>query len=1576
LNPFYKLIMKNSIPSFLGSVMTKNSATIAYQLPNALIRIKSFASTLACTTIFALGLAGTANVSAQSTAVELAQSPLLALKTAPGLVMLTMGRDLPLYRAAYNDVNDLDGDGIPDIYFKPAFKYEGYFAHDRCYNYAAGVFTPASIGTAVQVDANDRTLDYYTCAGNWSGNFLNWVTMARIDTLRKVLYGGKRSTDTVSTGGVGTTVLERTYVPQDSTMWGKEYTSPAVDGYNISLFTPLALPNAPLKHMFANTTLATAGLTGDPLMLVYANRSGRIWSLVAQEAVILGANPTTTANPKDPERLNTPGTVSGFSVRVQTCVPLVVNGNTVYESWCTGYPKNAPTSYKPTGLLHRYGEAKTLAFGLISGTYDNNYAGGVLRQNVDDFDQEVNAANGRYTAVQGVVYHLNQFKPIGLSAGAQWGCGSWTGLPPNGNCPAWGNPIGEMMFEGLQYFAGGTPTAAFVGNGTEPKANSAANALGLRQPAWRNPYAAAATGRAHAAAYPSCARPIQMTIGDPKTSFDSDHLPGAAFAVGANGINMGANSTPTLAALNVSTEADAIWNSEFGPGALRNFFIGEVLGNKDGNPTAKAATSFRNIRGHGPDATTNEGSFYGASVARYGKFTGINNPALPNTTLRANQVSIALDSHIPKIQIPMGNGQTVSMVLLSKSVGDTFGGGVTNAANAYQITGSITGFYIDEMFNTNTSNINLTKNQGRPYYKFRISFSDADQGNDNETDAKVTYEIQVTSANNLSVGMAYFSGSNGIEMHQGYVISGTTNDGVYLDVGGAAGFTGEGYTAAMVAPAIGYYLDTQPGLLPGSAMAWPATGPAFTDIPAARRLPITTLATPRVFTVGANPNAGQYVPHDMLWYAAKYGGAELNTDGSFKSFKLKTDGNPDSYYFVNNPSKLSEQLGQAFQKAASLSLAISTAVSGSGVKVSGGGGNLVYQASFDSIRWGGDLRAFAVKADGNISNTPTWQSSLMQPAPTARNVVLGLASTTDPKLKTASINANSTSTVLTSTFTDTATFKYLLGDRSKEQGVNNGTLRERNSAVGDIVNSDPLYIGKSDFGYTDASYTTFKAASDPKLIAIGSNDGFYRLISADTGVEKLAFIPAEIAGKMSKLADPNYTHEYFVDGPSAFGHVKFGSGTAPDWRAVVAGTLGAGGKAVFALDASAANLTDNSAVLWEVNESNADAGDRVGNILNKPVVARLNGISSKPNAPVVLVGNGANSGLNKASLLVLNAETGKSIATCTPTDAANNIGNGMTSIAAVSASNDGNIDIVYAADYKGNIWRIDPNSDSLCGTGAKKIFTAKDSAGKLQPITGELTVIAAPSPKTGYMILFGTGKLSGVGDPANKDIQTLYGVWDENTTTSASRSDLIEYPFGPFDATQQTRALAKQATINGGKAWYETAGKKGWMIDLKCSGCASGERFVDKPIVAGKASAPIVYFLTHVPGDDLCKVGGDGWVTGFDPNTGAFAKAFTKLTDSDSVSVAGAAPRGLFIVTKAAAGDKPGAEYLYVSVNGDPGAENPDGGKDSAAPGFDDVNGDKTCVGLTCIGSKGKEITPDPDPVPVLGKRLVWRQIQ
>lgn len=1547
--------------------------------------------------VLAVSFACIFSASAQTT---LAQSPMLTLKTAPGLVMLTMGRDLPLYRAAYNDVNDLDGDGVPDIFFKPAFKYEGYFAYDRCYTSDNNVFTPDSYGTAVVVDANDTSKNYYKCAGKWSGNFLNWVTMARIDVLRKVLYGGKRSTDDADT------VLERTYVPQDSTLWGKEYASPARDGYKITEYTPLAEPTGTVgvnKHFFVNVTLqgttATFATTVEaPKMIVYQNQTGRIWDLVAAEQLILGTNPTGTG-------------IAQHIVRVKTCVLLPLKApatGSKYEDMCTGYPTKNPTSYKPTGLLHKYGESKQLAFGLLSGTYDNNYAGGVLRQNIDDFSREVNPANGRYLlktgTPSGIIHHLDAFRPWGFGKGT-WGGEDYTKwnfnqVPGNGANSMWGNPLGEMMLESVRYFSGLTPSTAFTSgvgtNGALVTGSGAPNYLIPRVPArtspegplqlttasWLNPYAAS-NARTNSAAYPQCSRPIQMTIGDPKTSFDSDHFPGSSFSIDSN---KGANTVPALSGLNVSNEADAIWNAEFS--GSRKFFVGEAPGNVDGNPSAKVASSFKNIRGHGPDATQSQGSFYGASVARFGKYTGVKNPALPaSTPLRVEQISIALDSHIPKIQIPMANGKSISLVLMSKSISDY---GLTTDRTKYQGTGQITAFFIDKMANTNATNVDATVNSGYPYYKFRVSFSDMDQGGDNESDAKVTYEIKVNgpaaTATSLSIGMEYMQSSTGIEIHQGYVISGSTNDGLYLDVGGANEFG-----TPPPATKLGYYLDTMPGKSPGSAMTdlGPTggipTGPAYTNITS--RLPLSTLDVPatnttaaikkaRVFNVGTSTN-GEYVPHDMLWYAAKYGSVSQDKNGTFTGFKLKPNGDPENYYFANNPSALASQIGQAFQKAANLSIATASAVASSGVKVSGG--NLVYQVSFDSNNWGGEVRAAAVKADGNIENTPTWVATDKQPVPTARNVVLGMATSASPTLKSTSLNASSFSSITggATIFKDDATFRYLLGDRTNEQGAVGGTgkFRIRTSAIGDIVNSDPLYIGKYDFGYTDAGYDTFKAASEPKLLGVGSNDGFYRLLSATTGVEQLAFIPKTISTEMVKLADPAYTHQYFVDGSSAWGHVNFGVVT-PNWNAVVAGSLGAGGKAVFALNASATDLnTTNNGVLWEfVGTNNSSAGDYLGYVLNKPIVAQLSGASGKP---AVIVGNGINSTNNKASLLVLNAQTGVVIANCTPLDAANALGNGMTSVTPVSVAKNGKVDFVYAGDYMGNIWRIDPNLGSG-NCDSVKVFTAKDGSGKVQPITGDLTVTAAPGTKTGYMILFGTGKFSSAEDPANTDVQTMYGVWDAYTTSpiatkDALRGDLVPYAFGTYDTTSKTRKLAAKAATDN--AWYDQTGnKKGWLVDLTCSGCPAGERFLDKPLIAGAATNPIVYFLTYIPGADVCNVGGDGWVTGLNPATGAYSKAYTSI-DDNSVFVKGAAPRGLFIVTTAKTSTKDAAEYIYVSRNGENTSDDPPAAGTNK-PGLNDVGGAEQCVGVDCISAGGKEITPPTPPTPTLGRRLVWRQIQ
>ena len=1477
--------------------------------------------------------------------IDLAKAPLLALKTAPGLVMLTMGRDLPLYKAAYNDVNDLDGDGVPDLFFKPSFRYEGYFAYDRCYTYASNVFTPDSIGTLVAPDPNNTSKNYYQCPGKWSGNFLNWVSMARIDVLRKVLYGGKRSTDSTTS-----TILERTFVPQDSTLWGKEYRSIANDGYDITKYTPLALPTGTdNRHMFANTTLQykpndySARYTttvNPPVMIVYENRPGRIWDLVAQEALILGKNPGT-----DPASSTTEGKpITQYVVRVKTCI--LLGGK--YEDWCTGYPASAPAKYKPTGLLHKYGEAKSLAFGLISGTYDNNYAGGVLRQNVDDFNQEVNPTDGTFvTTVNGIVYHLDTFRPWGFG-GSDWGCGDFTKLPPNGACGSWGNPLGEMMFEGLRYFSNNGASSAFtdqVGAGT----NSAESKLKLKTPAWMNPYAAN-TSRKQKTAYPSCARPIQMTIGDPKTSFDSDQLPGAAFTVGTG---MGSATISTLGTLNVGTEADEIWKSEFGAGATRKFFIGQSGTDSDGNPSAKTVSSFKNIRGHGPDSTTNEGSFYGASVARYGKFTGVTNSALPaSSVLRVDQVSIALDSHVPQIKIPMDNGKSVSIVLLSKSV---YKYSIKPDKGAYQQTGAITAFFIDQMANTNSADKNTTINNGRPYYKFRVSFSDADQGNDNESDAKVTYEVKVTSATTLSVGMDYFNGTNGIEMHQGYVISGTTKDGVYLDVGGAAGFGTPG------TPEVGYFLDTMPNKDPGSAMSPPATGPGYTNI--VSRLPRTTLAAPRSFTVGASSN-GEFVPHDMLWYAAKYGGASKDINGGF-NFKLKPNGDPENYFFANNPSQLGAQLGQAFQKAASLSAATSSAVAGNGVKV--GGGSFVYQADYDTIKWGGDLSGFSVDVNGNVENVPKWKASTALPSPASRVIALGRGGKSRVAISTSSYSSLLADEKLA--FRDDNTFKYLLGVRTSEQSwipTTGGQLRNRTSAIGDIVNSDPIYINTADFGYSDTSYDTFKTSSAPQLVGFGANDGFYHLVSAINGVEQLAFIPRQVRDRMSKLADPGYEHDYYVDGPAAFGHAKWATGIGtPSWKSVMAGSLGAGGQGIFAIDVSSSPLSSNS-VLWEypsnIAAENQDIAD-LGSMINKPIIGMLEDGST----PVVIAGNGLNSVNGMATLFVFNAETGKVLKACKPTvSAGNSTNNGLGATAFVSTNNNGKISYVYGADYKGNLWRFDPNA-SDCGM--TKLFSAKNPANQVQPITGEITVIKAPAAKAGYMILFGTGSYLTVTDPSNTQVQSLYGVWDDLGLGGVTRASLVEQSIKTTSTLAGTRTTSP---TNNGAAWFETSGKKGWYLDLTCANatiCQPGERTIAKPTLMGSGATQRVFFLSMIPGTDPCEVGGGGWLTSLDPSSGGYVKGFGTI-DENSTYISGVTPRGLFIVERTATANNKTTSILYVSVTISGGVvPNPKG---SISTGGVNIGTDGSGTGVVGLDVSGPNI-----PLPGFGtRRQVWRQIQ
>src|SRR5690606_16387532 len=131
------------------------------------------------------------------------------------------------YYEAYNDASDLNGDGKIDVGYKGylanptqdqpnngGIDYYGYFDSYKCYTYDTGTnrFNPT------------RTTATKACGGTgeWSGDYLNYLTMSRIDALRKVLYGGKRAIDTDEL-----TVLVRSHIPMDAHSWGKEYSADA-----------------------------------------------------------------------------------------------------------------------------------------------------------------------------------------------------------------------------------------------------------------------------------------------------------------------------------------------------------------------------------------------------------------------------------------------------------------------------------------------------------------------------------------------------------------------------------------------------------------------------------------------------------------------------------------------------------------------------------------------------------------------------------------------------------------------------------------------------------------------------------------------------------------------------------------------------------------------------------------------------------------------------------------------------------------------------------------------------------------------------------------------------------------------------------------------------------------------------------------------------------------------------------------------------------------------------------------------------------------------------------------------------
>lgn len=412
------------------------------------------------------------------------------------------------------------------------------------------------------------------------------------------------------------------------------------------------------------------------------------------------------------------------------------------------------------------------------------------------------------------------------------------------------------------------------------------------------------------------------------------------------------------------------------------------------------------------------------------------------------------------------------------------------------------------------------------------------------------------------------------------------------------------------------------------------------------------------------------------------------------------------------------------------------------------------------------------------------------------------ASSAIPVLKGTSSN-HQVSNAITANQVD-----WLRGSRSNE--IPNGTLRKRSAILGDIVNSQPVFIkNNTNPGYENlpsatpglssyAAYmkskttTTEGGTRDEGILLVGANDGMLHAFAEGYGVnaggrETFAYVPRSVLGKLETLTQSGYTygHVFTVDGRLIETDAYI---TTPDltsgapatgWRNVVLGSTGAGAKSVFALNVTDPLKMNGKAVLWEINPdptfpvmsgNTSTSFKELGHILTQP----KSGITPSGDW-VTVFGNGYDSLSGKASLFVVETGTGKLLSEI-PTD--NTTGNGLGGVTLVL---NGNKQVIgaYAGDLKGRLWKFDLSGTSssswkLDNAGAP-LFTALDVGTTPLPITAEPAVVPRTDYLGTYLVTVGTGKLIEANDPnVTSPTQATYGLWDKNAFGSGSSSTIYE----------------------------------------------------------------------------------------------------------------------------------------------------------------------------------------------------------
>lgn len=1292
------------------------------------------------------------------------------------------------------------------------------------------------------------------------------------------------------------------------------------------------------------------------------------------------------------------GAMTDYQLQVEVC-PESSTLATLRESNCQKYLDGSLENWKPTGILHDYGADDQMYFGLLSGSQLNNLEGGVLRQNIDSFAREVNASTGIFTAVEGIRYTLDALRPISFNySGHQWTY-SGSSCPAlgyrqinNGECRMWGNPIGEMMLETLRYFAGATsPTSAFA-TAANTNGTSEETALDLPAPTWKDPYKTVANG---GLGFKSCAKPVMTVISDINPSFDGN-VPGAPGTWDQLTYSMPA----TIDDFNMATQAQAIWDAELGSGT-KQVFIGETADSADGAPSPKDATTLGTIRGM-PEEPTYRGSYSSAAVAAFG-WTGIDGiNALSDQKVRT--YSVALASPLPLIDFRLTGGRRITLLPFSKTVarpGASASGSTSDLRVPqnveYRPTSAIVDFYVEDFANLPGARTDLTVNGGLGYARFRINYESMEQGNDYDMDAIATYTVEETVDGNVNVRISSDYQATGGIHHMGYVISGTTKDGVYLEVR-TNNSRDVGTSLYLRNP-----LDTP--IYPDGTMKWagecdtasPSTScPTFTENSTTQLLPLTS---DRTFTPSSTASVATAL-NSPLWYAAKYGSFSDSNNNKKPDLPIEWDedgnGTPDRYFLVTNALTLKEQLAKAFDQIERDSKPTG-GVAASGARKDGE--LLAYVPEYNAGDWTGDVKAYPLTETGGLGDL-AWSANEELPAPADRKLYALKLDKTDGTGTTSKTNFTVTdlggdaaalaylgyadgelAAIFGATNTPTVTdvVNYLRGVTTKEIS-SGGVFRNRSSLIGDILGSQPEVLSRGSFGYSRLkvngsaytaiaeAYTTFvqgtKLTRTPAIF-VGANDGMLHAFDGSNGTtggqELFAVIPDSVRTGLKELTRSSYAHRFYVDASPTQGDAYLGS-----WKTILLASTGLGGNSVMALDVTNPATFSASNIMWEFRHP--DLGQSIG---------RSRVILAEDDQWYALIPNGLNSvgtsnadGTNptghQASLFLVRLSDSKVFTEINTGEGSAADPNGMSSVAALDTDGDFKVDTVYGGDYHGNVWKFNLSSANSAewnvAFSGEPLFTATypGSPAVRQHITGSIDV--ARHNSQGYMVYVGTGRylIDGTDNvPANSnEIQSMYGLWDRHTSTEVPITrDKLQQQKLTGEVSGTRTSTSEPVNYSG-----DENTQRGWYMDLAVYtenvATAAAERIIGSPrVVLGK-----VLVTTFTPVGNECQPGGVNRLCSLDALSGSAGltldaitvdKACTTLTTAGTSDAPALTPP---IVTSPPKlpdehDPKPCEETNTCPEIPDEPCEGADCPEPEPAP----------CVGADCDDDGDGDVEPDPD---------------